>query len=97
VPVPVTYKGTLIDCGYRLDFIVGERVVVELKAVERLLPIHAAQVVTYLKLLGLQAGLLVNFNVRVLRDGLRRLWPGSRSFSSSPLLFDPSPSHDPPR
>ena len=84
MPVPVSFKGTVVECGYRLDFIVEQRVVVERKATSRLLPIHSTQVVTYLKLLGLRVGLLVNFNVRVLRDGLRRLLPAP---APSPLLL----------
>ena len=72
-PVPLFYKGMRLDCGYRLDLIVDERIVVELKAVEQLLPIHVAQVLTYLKLLALNTALLVNFNVPSLRHGLRRL------------------------
>ena len=84
-PLPVSYKGTLVECGYRLDLVVEGRVLLELKTVERLLPIHKAQVITYLKISGMQVGLLVNFNVRVLKEGLHRLWPSS-SFSPSSLL-----------
>lgn len=73
VPVPIQYKGVLLDCGYQLDFVVSRSIVLELKAVERLLPVHEAQVITYLKLTGFEVGLLVNFNVRVLREGIRRL------------------------
>ena len=71
--LPVAYKGVLLNCGYRLDIVVAGRLIVEIKAVERLLPIHKAQVLTYLKLTKLDTGLLVNFNVPVLKDGLRRL------------------------
>lgn len=71
---PVSYKGVLVDCGYRLDVVVQKCVLIELKAVERLSPIHVAQVVTYLRLSGLAVGLLVTFNVRVLKNGLRRIW-----------------------
>jgi GxxExxY protein len=74
-PLPIEYKGVRIDCSYRLDLVVGDSILVELKAVERLLPIHEAQVVTYLRLARLPVGLLVNFNSIVLRDGLRRLTP----------------------
>jgi len=70
--LPVVYRGVRIDCGYRLDLVVEEMVVVELKAVERLLPIHDAQMLTYLKLSGHPVGLLLNFNVPMLRDGIRR-------------------------
>ena len=71
--VPVWYKGLRLDCGYRLDLLVGRETVVEVKAVERLLPVHEAQVLTYLKLTGLPTALLVNFNVPILKAGLRRL------------------------
>jgi GxxExxY protein len=72
-PVPVAYKGVRLDCGYRLDIVVENKFIVEVKAIERLLPIHQAQALTYLKLTGLPVALLVNFNVVVLKDGLRRL------------------------
>ena len=70
--LPVEYKGVQLDCGYRLDFLVADEVIVELKAVETLLPIHDAQLLTYLKLTGCKVGLLINFNVPVLKDGIRR-------------------------
>jgi GxxExxY protein len=73
VGLPVEYKGAKVDCGYRLDLVVEGEVVVELKAVESLLPIHNAQLITYLKLSGYPIGLLINFNVTMLRNGLRRL------------------------
>jgi GxxExxY protein len=72
-PLPVVYKGVKLDCGYRLDLVVEEKLVLELKAVDHLLPVHEAQVLTYLKLTGLDVGLLVNFNTPVLRRGIRRL------------------------
>ena len=62
-----------MDCGYRLDLLVADKVVVEIKAIESLLPVHEAQLLTYLKLGGWKAGLLINFNVPVLRSGVRRL------------------------
>lgn len=71
--VPVLYKGARVDIGYRADLIVNERVLVELKSIERLAPIHTTQVVTYLKLSGLHVGLLINFNVALLRDGVVRI------------------------
>jgi GxxExxY protein len=71
--LPVIYKGVVLDRGHRLDLVVEERFIVEVKAVERLLPVHEAQIITYLKLTGLTTALLVNFNVAVLRQGLRRL------------------------
>ena len=73
VPLPVEYKGVQLDCGYRLDVVVDCAVVVELKTVESLLPIHEAQLLTYLKLSRLQVGLLLNFNVALMKDGIKRL------------------------
>lgn len=73
VPLPIVYKSVRLDCGYRLDIVVENRVIVELKAVERLLPVHEAQMITYLKLSGIPTGLLLNFNTPVLKDGVRRL------------------------
>ena len=84
--LPISYKGVHLDCGYRLDLVVGDRILLELKAVERLLPIHEAQVITYLRLSRLPVGLLVNFNVTVLRNGLRRLTADHpKTFRSSAL------------
>ena len=71
--VPVRYKEVHLDCGYRVDLLVEDLVVVELKVVERLEPIHDAQVLTYLRLSGCQIGLLLNFNTPILRDGIKRL------------------------
>jgi GxxExxY protein len=70
--LPLTYRGVRIDCAYRIDFLVEEHVVVELKAVEKLEPIHEAQLLSYLKLSGCEVGLLINFNVKVLKNGIRR-------------------------
>jgi len=70
--LPVEYKGAAVDCGYRLDVVVDNRVIVELKSREKLEPIHEAQILTYLKLTGLKIGLLINFNVPVLKEGVRR-------------------------
>jgi len=72
-PLPVVYKGIKLDCGYRLDFLVENTVVVEIKAVESILPIHEAQLLSYLKLGGWQVGLLINFNVPVLKQGIKRI------------------------
>ena len=72
VPVPVVYKGVHLECGYRLDFLIDKVVVVEIKAVDNIAPVYEAQVVTYLSLGGWQVGLLINFNVLLLRDGIRR-------------------------
>ena len=71
-PLPVLYKGIRVDCGYRPDFIVADKVIVELKAVEAMHPIYEAQLITYLKLTGCRVGLLINFNVTVLKDGIVR-------------------------
>ena len=73
VPLPVTYKGVQLDCGYRLDLTVAEKLMVELKSVDKILPVHHAQLLTYLKLSGFQTGLILNFNVPVLKDGIKRL------------------------
>ena len=73
VPLPVIYKEIKLDCDYRLDIIVEQSVVVELKTVEKLLPIHQAQLLTYLKPGGYHTGLLLNFNSAVLKDGIKRL------------------------
>jgi GxxExxY protein len=71
--LPIEYKGTSLNCGYRLDIVVADRVILELKACETLEAIHEAQLLTYLKLTGLKLGLLINFNVPVLKEGIRRL------------------------
>ncbi len=73
VPLAFTYKGALIDNGYRLDFVVEDTVLLELKAVEKLLPLHQAQLLTYLRLSGLRVGMLINFNEKLLKNGIRRL------------------------
>jgi GxxExxY protein len=72
VPLPVKYKGILLDCGYRLDFIVEEKIILECKAVEKLIAIHEAQLLTYLKLSGYKIGLLINFNSSVIRNSIIR-------------------------
>ena len=72
-PLPVVYKEVHLDCGYRLDLLVANAVIVEIKAVESLPPIHQAQLLSYLRLSGCKVGLLINFNVTVLKHGLRRL------------------------
>ncbi|HMA35034.1 MAG TPA: GxxExxY protein [Chloroflexia bacterium] len=71
--LPVVYKGVRLDAGYRLDLVVGDQLIVEIKAVEGLLPIHGAQLLTYLRLSGCPLGLLINFNVPILKDGIKRL------------------------
>ncbi len=70
--MPVRYKNASLDCDYRVDLVVNDRVVVELKAVETVHPIHEAQLMTYLRLSGKRVGLLINFNVRLLKDGITR-------------------------
>ena len=72
-PLPVEYKGVYLDCGYRIDILAADSVVVELKAVACLEPIHKAQMMTYLKLGGWKLGLLLNFNVQIMKDGIRRI------------------------
>ncbi|MEA2075643.1 MAG: GxxExxY protein [Euryarchaeota archaeon] len=72
-PLPVVYREVKLDCGYRLDLLVEEAVIVEVKAVDRMAPIHQAQLLSYLRLSGCKVGLLINFNVRVLKDGIRRV------------------------
>jgi GxxExxY protein len=70
--LPVNYKGTLLDCGYRVDLLIDGQLLIELKSVEKILPIHEAQLLTYLRLGGWKVGLLINFNVKVLKDGIVR-------------------------
>ncbi|MBZ5704174.1 MAG: GxxExxY protein [Acidobacteriia bacterium] len=72
VAIPVLYKGVSLDCGYRLDLVVQDEVVLELKSVEQLLPVHEAQLLTHLKLSGKRVGLLINFNVPLLTEGISR-------------------------
>lgn len=74
--LPVRYRGVNLDCGYRIDLLVDKLVIVELKAVDRLEPIHEAQLLSYLKLSGCNVGLLINFNVKMLRNGIRRMIHG---------------------
>ena len=73
VSLPVIYKDVRLEAGYRLDMVVNDLVIVEFKSVDTLIPIHEAQVISYLKLSGLKVGLLINFNVRVLKNGIRRI------------------------
>jgi GxxExxY protein len=86
LPLPVTYKSVKLDSGYRLDLVVEHKIIVELKSVEALLPIHEAQVLTYLKLTGKAVGLLVNFNVPMLKAGLKRIVNKYPELSASPRL-----------
>ena len=71
--LPIEYKGVKLDCGYRVDLIIEALILIELKSIEKLLPIHEAQVLTCLKLTGLKVGLLINFNVAALRRGIKRI------------------------
>jgi GxxExxY protein len=72
LPLPVRYKNVLLDCGYRIDLLVSGDLIVEIKSVEALLPIHQAQLLTYLRLTKVPVGLLINFNVTKLQNGIRR-------------------------
>jgi GxxExxY protein len=72
-PLPVVYKQVKLDCGYRLDMVVEDEIIVEIKAIEKLLPIHDAQVLSYLRLTKKRVGLLMNFHVPVLKNGLKRI------------------------
>ena len=72
VDLPLSYKGLNLDAGYVIDLIYDKRVIVELKAVEQVIPVHEAQLLTYMKLTGIRVGLLINFNVPVLKDGIYR-------------------------
>jgi len=71
-PLPVDYKGCRLDCGYRIDLLVEERLIVELKSVEQIKGIHEAQLLTYMRLAGVKTGLLINFNVVRLKEGIKR-------------------------
>ncbi len=73
LPVPLNYKGKLIEVGFRADVIIEQRLLIELKAVETIIPVHHAQVITYLKILRLPLGLLINFNEVLIKDGIHRI------------------------
>jgi len=82
-PIPVVYKGVKLECGYRIDLLVEHRIVLELKAIEQIAPIHEAVVLTYLKLSGITVGLLINFHVAILKDGIRRyIWKEKKEFTA---------------
>jgi GxxExxY protein len=72
VPLPIHYKGVHLSCGYRIDILVHEHLIVEIKSVDKLTGIHEAQLITYMKLASIQTGLLLNFNCKVLKDGIKR-------------------------
>jgi GxxExxY protein len=84
--LPVSYKSVKLDCGYRLDVVLEGSLIVELKTVDQLLPIHEAQLLTYLKLSGISLGLLINFNVPTLKQGLKRIVNNFPDFSAPPRL-----------
>ena len=73
VALPVIYEEVRIDVGYRIDLFINDCVIIELKAVEKLLPVHDAQLLTYLKLTGVRLGLLINFNTKLIKDGIKRI------------------------
>ncbi len=72
-PLPLEYKGIKLDCGYRMDVVGDQKAIVEIKCVERILPVHEAQLLTYLRLSGLKVGLIVNFHVPYIKEGIKRL------------------------
>ena len=72
-PLPVEYKYIKLDCGYRIDVFIEDRIIVELKSVDKILPIHQAQLLTYMKLSNISIELLINFNVKYLKDGIKRM------------------------
>lgn len=73
VPLPVIYKNVKLDCGYRMDIVVEDSVIIEIKAIEKILPVHEAQLLSYLKLYNKKLGLLLNFHVPVLKNGMKRI------------------------
>ena len=73
VSLPLIYKGQRLGSGFRLDFVIERRLIIELKAVDQLLPVHDAQLLSYMKLSGMRTGLLLNFNTDILRNGIKRL------------------------
>lgn len=90
IPLSFPYKDQDLGCGFRIDYVVEGRVLIEVKSVERTLPVHTAQVLTYLKLSGLPTGLLINFNVPMLRQGIRRLiWSRSKLNKEAPVAATP--------
>ncbi len=89
-PLPVSYDGVQLECGYRIDILVEDEVVIEIKCVDKIHPIHEAQLITYLKLSGKQRGLIINFHVTLLRDGILRRAMGYKNSRSSPNTSSPS-------
>ena len=90
IRLPVAYKGIKLDCGFKMDLLVEDAVVLELKTVDQLLPVHSAQLLTYLKLSGKKVGLLINFNEPVLTKGLKRLVNQFREPAKAPFTSAPS-------
>jgi GxxExxY protein len=88
--LPISYKGVQLECGYRMDFLVCAELVVEIKAVERLLRVHEAQLISYLRLTRMPAGLLVNFHAETIRRGLRRLTLNPPNLPDLPSSCDPA-------
>jgi len=86
VELPLIYKSVRLNCGYRMDLVVEDAVVIELKTVDRLQPVHDAQLLTYLKLAGYSVGLLINFNVPLLKSGIKRIVNNYKDFSASQRL-----------
>ena len=72
-PLPLVYRGRTLDCGYRLDLLIENAIIVDVKSIERLAPVHSAQLLSYLRQLKLKLGLLINFNVKWLEDGIKRI------------------------
>jgi GxxExxY protein len=90
-PLPVVYKDVKLDCGYRLDLVVEDAIILEVKAIEQLAPIHDAQLLSYLRISGLKVGLLMNFHVRVLKNGLKKIvneFPDSAFSASSAVKMN---------
>lgn len=85
--IPILYKHKKIECGFRLDFLVENTVILELKSVETMLPVHKAQLLTYLRLTGKEVGLLINFNVAVLKDGIHRSILNAQEFDLESRLI----------
>ncbi len=73
VPLPIFYKDVMLDCGYRLDLVVDDQVIIEVKSVKALTPLYEAQLLSYIKMSDYHKGLLINFNVKMLKDGIRRM------------------------
>jgi iron complex transport system substrate-binding protein len=94
VPVPIRLMGVNFDEGFRVDLLVEERLLVELKSVENLLPVHSKQVLTYLRLLGLPLGLLINFGAASFKQGIKRIVDNHRDFASSRLRVNQILQHE---